>query len=472
VATPSTTSPGTTPRSPRLTALVVASALFMQNVDSTVIATALPAMAESFGSDVLRLSLALTAYMLSLAVFIPASGWIADRFGARDVFRAAIVVFCAGSALSGLAPNLPLLVAGRVVQGVGGALMVPVGRLVLLRSVPKSELVSAMAWLTVPALIGPIIGPPLGGLIVTHVNWRWVFFLNLPVGLLGLVLVSRLIPGGRPSATRALDVPGLVLSGVGLTGLIFGAELAARPLFGRAPGFAILAVGLAACGLYVRHALRSPRPVLDLRLLAVPSFGLSVHAGSLFRIGVGAVPFLLPTMLQVGFGMSAAEAGLITFSASVGAIAMKPAAAPLLRRFGFRTLLIVNGIASVVTLAACAAFRPTTPWWVLHGVLVAGGFFRSLQFTSFNTIAFADIRQHRMADATGFYSTMQQVSLTLGVVTAAAVLEGAMHLGRRAAPEAGDFAVGFAAVSVVMALSVPVVARLPRDAGAVLSGKR
>jgi len=444
----------------------------MQNVDQTVIATALPAMAGSFGADVLRLSLALTAYMLSLAVFIPASGWIADRFGPREVFRSAIVVFCAGSAMSGLAPSLALLVAGRVVQGVGGALMVPVGRLVLLRTVPKEKLVDAMAWLTVPALVGPIIGPPLGGLIVTHVSWRWVFFLNLPMGALGLVLVSRLIPGGRPMARRSLDGFGLALSGLGLAGLIFGAELAARPVVGRGAGLAVLAFGVACCALYVRHALRAPRPVLDLRLLSVPSFGLSVHAGSLFRIGVGAVPFLLPTMLQVGFGMSAAEAGLVTFSASVGALAMKPAAGPLLRRFGFRTLLICNGVVSVATLAACALFRPGTPWWAMHGVLIAGGFFRSLQFTSFNTIAFADIRQHRMADATGFYSTMQQVSLTLGVVTAAAVLEASMGAAGHATPRAGDFSVSFLAVSAVMALSVPVVARLPRDAGAVLSGRR
>lgn len=458
-------------RSPRLTALVVASALFMQNVDSTVIATALPAMAASFGSDVLRLSLALTAYMLSLAVFIPASGWIADRFGPREVFRSAIVVFCLGSALSGLAPNLPLLVLGRVVQGIGGALMVPVGRLVLLRSVPKSELVSAMAWLTMPALIGPIIGPPLGGLIVTHVSWRWVFFLNLPVGLLGIVLVSRLIPGGKPAGRRALDAPGLVLSGLALTGLIFGAELASRPIFGPELGLAILALGLGAGVLYIRHALGMPRPVLDLRLLGVPSFGVSVLAGSLFRLGVGAVPFLLPTMLQVGFGMSAADAGLVTFSASVGAIAMKPAAGPLLRRFGFRTLLLWNGVVSTLTLAACALFRPDTPWWMLHGVLIAGGFVRSLQFTSFNTIAFADIRQHRMADATGFYSTMQQVSLTLGVVAAAATLEASMHLAGRTTPAIADFSTGFLVVSAAMAASVPVVARLKSDAGSVLSGK-
>jgi EmrB/QacA subfamily drug resistance transporter len=467
-------SPGSeaTPRSPRLTALVVASALFMQNVDQTVIATALPAMAESLGADVLRLSLALTAYMLSLAVFIPASGWIADRFGARAVFRWAIVAFCAGSAFAGLAPSLALLVAGRVVQGAGGALMVPVGRLVLLRSVPKEKLIDAMAWLTVPALVGPIIGPPLGGLIVTHVSWRWVFFLNLPMGALGLVLVSRLIPGGGAQARRTLDGLGLALSGAGLAGLIFGAELAARPVFGPEAGLAILSLGLVSCALYVRHALAASRPVLDLRLLSVPSFGLSVHAGSLFRIGVGAVPFLMPTMLQVGFGMTAAQAGLITFSASVGALAMKPAAGPLLRRFGFRTLLFWNGIVSVAMLAACALFRADTPWWAMHSVLIAGGFFRSLQFTAFNTVAFADIRRHRMADATGFYSTMQQVSLTFGVVAAAAALEASMRASGRAAPQAGDFAAGFLAVSAVMALSVPVVARLPRDAGAALSGRR
>lgn len=458
-------------RPPRLTALVIASALFMQNVDSTVIATALPAMAAAFRADVVTLSLALTAYMLSLAVFIPASGWMADRFGARRVFQAAIVVFTLGSALCGLAPSLAFLVGARIVQGAGGALMVPVGRLVLLRSVPKSELVNAMAWLSVPALIGPLLGPPIGGLIVTHVSWRWIFSLNIPVGLIGLTLATRVIPDWRGTATRRLDGLGLAFSGVALAGIILGGELLTKPVFGPALGASVLAAGVVAAGLYLRHARRLARPVLDLRLLAVPSFGLTVAAGTLFRIGVGAIPFLLPSMIQLGFGRSAAEAGLITFSASVGAIAMKIAAAPLLRRFGFRRMLVVNGVLSAASIGAMGLLAASWPVWAMHLMLAVGGFFRSLQFTAFNTVAFADIRRHRMADATGFYSTAQQVSLTLGVVAAAGALEAAMGVAGHARPTAGDFSAAFFAVTAVAVLAVPVCLRLPADAGDAMAGR-
>ncbi|HYZ64328.1 MAG TPA: MFS transporter, partial [Acetobacteraceae bacterium] len=288
--------PAPNPSRTRLTALIVAFALLMQNLDSTVVATALPAMARSFGADPLQMNLALTSYLLALAVFIPVSGWMADRFGSRTVFRAAIAVFTLGSVLCGQSVSLPMLVVSRIVQGLGGAMMVPVGRLLLLRSVAKSELVAAMAWLTTPALIGPVIGPPLGGLLATYANWRWIFTINIPIGLLGTILVTRYVQEVREAAPGRLDWVGLLLSGAALSGLMFGAEMVGRSVVPPGVIAACMGAGLVAGWAYVRHARARPDPLLDLSLLRVPTFAVSVLAGSLFRVGVGAIPFLLPML--------------------------------------------------------------------------------------------------------------------------------------------------------------------------------
>jgi EmrB/QacA subfamily drug resistance transporter len=454
----------------QLTALIVACALFMQTLDGTVVATALPAMARAFGADPIHMNVALTSYLLSLAVFIPASGWMADRFGARTVFRAAIAVFTVGSIFCGMADSLGSLVLARVLQGAGGAMMVPVGRLVLLRTAAKSELVGAMALLSAPALLGPVLGPPLGGFFVTYLSWRWIFAINVPIGVLGMVLVTLFVPNVREPGASRLDLLGLVLSGTALAGTMFGLETMSRSVVPAWLSLGILGVGVGSGVLYARHARRHPAPLLDLSLMRIPTFMVSVVGGSLFRVGVGAVPFLLPLMLQLGFGNSALRSGLITFASSAGAIVMKPATTIALRWFGFRDTLLVNGVLSAVTLGLCAAFRPLWPAAAIYVVLLIGGFLRSLQFTAYNTIAYADIPPGRMSHATSLYATLQQVSLTLGVTAAAACLEATTALAGRIAPVTLDFAIAFVAISAVSLLAAPVSLLMPGDAGDELSG--
>jgi EmrB/QacA subfamily drug resistance transporter len=453
---------------PQVTALIVACALFMQNLDSTVIATALPTMARAFDVEPLRMNVALTAYLLSLAVFIPASGWVADRYGARNVFRAAILVFTIGSVLCGRAESLSFLVGSRILQGIGGAMMVPVGRLVLLRSVPKHQMVAAMAWLTMPALIGPVVGPPLGGFIVTYFSWRWIFDINVPIGVAGIILVSLFVQDVREAPPGRFDGIGLLLCGVSLSGLMFGLETAGRGMVAVTATVVMVAIGLAAAALYAWHARRTEHPLLDFSLMRIETFRVSVVAGTLFRFGIGAVPFLLPMMLQLGFGQSAAESGMITFASSAGALVMKPATQGALRRLGFRGTLIWNGVLSACLLAVTAAFRPFWPLAAIYAVLLAGGFFRSLQFTAFNTIAYADIPRERMSAATSLYSTMQQLSMTLGITAGAGTLEASMILARHAALM--DFSTAFLAVSVLALLASPICATLPPDAGNEMSG--
>ncbi len=455
----------------RLTALIVATALFMQNLDSTVIATALPAMARSFHAEPLHMSVALTSYLISLSVFIPASGWVADRFGTRQVFRVAIVIFTLGSVCCGLAPSLLALVLARILQGLGGAMMLPVGRLLLLRSVSRAQMVAAMAWLTMPALIGPILGPPLGGFIVTYLSWRWVFDINVPIGVIGVIAVSLFIEDtrGQGLPTR-LDGWGLALAGLAMAAIMAGLETLGRGIVPLSWTLACLALGIACVLAYARHARGREHPALDFSLLGIPTFASSVIAGSLFRIAVGAMPFLLPLMLQLTFGKTPMQSGLITFASAAGALLMKPVAPPLLRRFGFRNVLTLNGALAAAFIALCASFRPGWPGLVLDGILFISGFFRSLQFTAFNAIAYGDVARARMSAATTLYSTIQQLTLTLGIVIGAATLEIAAHLQRHASATRADYDIAFLVVAFLAFLSVPLSARLSADAGAALSG--
>ncbi len=387
----------------RVTAIIIASALFMQSLDSTIIATALPAMAHSFHIPPLHMSVALTSYLISLSIFIPASGWVADRFGARQVFRSAIVVFTIGSIFCGFAPSLSVLVVARVFQGLGGAMMVPVGRLVLMRSISHSQMVSAMAWLTMPALLGPVIGPPLGGFIVSYTDWRWIFDINVPVGIIGVIAVTRFIPDVREEGRGGkLDARGLILSGLAMALLMAGFETTGRDLVPLDWTLSAYAAGLAACALYWWHAKHHPNPVLDFSLLALPTFAIPILAGSLFRIAVGALPFLLPLMLQLNFGFTPLASGLVTFASAAGAILMKPAAPPLLARFGFRNVLIWNGTLAALAMSLCAAFEPSWPSLVMSLILFAGGFsplpaiHRLYRHRLWRYSALAHVRRHQL----------------------------------------------------------------------------
>jgi EmrB/QacA subfamily drug resistance transporter len=451
--------------------LIVAVALFMETMDSTVIATSLPAIAADLGEDPVALKLALTSYLLSLAVFIPLSGWVADRFGARTVFRAAIAVFTLGSAACGFAQGLPDFVAFRILQGIGGAMMVPVGRLVILRTVPKSELISALAWLTIPALMGPVIGPPLGGFISTFTSWRWIFWINIPIGIVGIILATRYIANIREEQLPPLDVKGFILSSVGLAGLAFGITNIGQGLFSPQIVLALLAVGAVGCFLYVRHARVTPAPLLDLNLLKIDTFYASVVGGFVFRIGMGALPFLLPLLFQLGFGLSAFQSGLLTFASAVGAVAMKTTAGPIIRRFGFKPILVANAIVSGLFIAAVALFTSGTPYAIVLAVLLAGGFFKSLQFTAINSIAYADIDSPAMSRATSFTSVVQQLSLSAGVAVGALVLE-MERMGRPdARVVAEDFVPAFLLVGALAASSALIFMRLPKGAGASLSAR-
>ncbi|WP_428247846.1 MFS transporter [Ferrovibrio sp.] len=452
--------------------LIVACALFMENLDSTVLATSLPAIAHAFGESPLKLNLAITSYLFALAVFIPISGWMADRYGTRTVFRTAIIVFTLGSILCGLSQSFWELVGARVLQGMGGAMMVPVGRLLVIRSTSKAELVRAMAFLTLPALIGPVIGPPLGGFLTTYLSWRWIFWINVPFGILGVILVSIYIPNTRAAAVPPLDRSGFLLSSISLLGLVFGFETIGRDLMPAWAPPVLIGCGAVGLWLYLRHARRTEYPVLDLRLLQVQTFRTSITAGLFFRIGVGAVPFLLPLMLQIGFGLSAFQSGMITFASAVGALAMKATAGPILRLFGFRSVLLANAVVSGFFISILGFFRPDWPAWMMLGLLLAGGFFRSLQFTSMNTLAYADIPTERMSAATSFYAMAQQVTLSAGVAIGALVLHlTALMAGDRALVP-GDFTPAFLTVGLASIASVLFLLPLPKNAGEEVSGHR
>ena len=456
----------------RVIPLIVATALFMENMDSTVIATSLPAIAADIGSSPLTLKLAITSYLLSLAVFIPASGWTADRFGARMVFALAVAVFMAGSIGCALSGSVTDFVIARILQGMGGAMMTPVGRLVLLRSIDKSALVNAMAWVTVPALIGPVIGPPLGGFITTYFSWHWIFLINIPIGLIGIFMAMKFIDPIKSVNPERFDLYGLVLAGIGLGGIAFGLSVAGLNLLPWSVVAALIAIGSISMTLYVIHARRTTSPVLDFGLLHLPTMRGSIIGGFLFRLGIGALPFLLPLLMQIGFGLSPFKSGLVTFASAVGAMGMKTLAARIIRTFGFRNLMTINAIVSSLFLAACALFTVNTPLLLIMIILVVGGFFRSLEFTAINTVAYAEVEPARMSRATTLVSVNQQLAISAGVAVGAFSVESTLWWRHATELSANDFAPAFLVVSIISAFSSWFFWQMPDDAGHEISGRK
>ena len=456
----------------RTISLIVGCAIFLEQVDGTVLATALPTMARDFGVSAPAMSVAVTSYLLALAVLIPVSGAIADRFGAKRVFNSAMVVFIIGSVLCSLTHSLSMMVAARLVQGAGGAMMGPVGRLVILRTVERKHLVSSMMWTLIPAVLGTMAGPPLGGFIVQYFDWRWIFYINVPIGALGYWLVRRYVPevhsGTRPAP---FDWLGFALCSIGLSCLLFGLELFGENTPMR-NGVVLVAIGAAACLAYIGHAKRREHPAVDLTLLRIDSFRLSVISGALMRITQGAQPFLLPLLLQIGLGFSALRSGQLILAISVGALLARLLTTRLLRWIGFRRVMLYNGVLAGLSYAVCAFFRADWPFWLMFGLLVGCGVIMSVQFTAYNTIAYEAVPTERMSAANSFYSTLQQLMLSVGVCCGALILKLAMAASHNSEPSRLNFSVAFLVVTLISLSSTYWHRAFAHDAGHEMSGHR
>jgi EmrB/QacA subfamily drug resistance transporter len=449
--------------------LVIGCAFFMEGLDSTMIAVAIPDMARSLGENPLRLNLVITSYLLSLAVFIPLSGWIADRLGARVVFCAAIAIFATGSALCGLSTSLPVMLLMRVVQGFGGAMMTPVGRLILLRSFPRSGLVSAMNWMTIPAMIGPTVGPIVGGVLTTYVSWRAIFYLNVPIGVTGVVLALYLIENFRAPAPTPLDLRGFVIAGFGLACLEFAIENLGRPMVPTGVGALFFPAACAVLVVYVRHARQHEDPILDLRLLRIRTFRIGTLTGGLCRMGLDATPFLLPLLFQVGFGLSPLQSGLLIFSSSLGAMLVRTFSGLLLRIFGFRRLLAGNACLAAAVTAACGLLRPDTAVWLIVPLLLLSGCVRSIQYLGLNTVSYADVPGPLLSKSTSVGGVAQQLARGFGVAVGAALLA---VIAGSARVTVSDFALAFFLIALIPLLSALGFLRLSPVDGAEVSGHR
>jgi len=456
-------------------ALLVAGAFFMEFLDGTVIATALPDMAKSFGVQAVDLNIGISAYLITLAVLIPASGWIADRFGARKVFTLALAIFTLASVLCGLATSVDQFVAMRVLQGMGGALMVPVGRLAVLRTTPKHLLITAIATLTWPALVAPIIGPPLGGFITSYATWRWIFFINVPLGLIAIVLALRIIPDISEETRRPFDTPGFIATSVAMVSLVCAMEMMGAQQVNTTLTLALVATGVVTLIYALRHFRRARWPMIRLDALQVPTFRVTMYGGSLFRASISAVPFLLPLMFQVGFGMDAFHSGLLVLAVFVGNLTIKPATTPLIRSLGFKRLLLINGSLNVLALLACAFLTPQTPVWLVMLILYLGGVFRSIQFTAISTLAFADVPSAQMSYANTLFSTATQLAVGLGITLGAI----GIRIGEKVSETMGiagmpgmSFRLAFVAIALICLVGMVDTLRLTKNAGSAVSSKK
>ncbi|MCO5089655.1 DHA2 family efflux MFS transporter permease subunit [Bosea sp. (in: a-proteobacteria)] len=462
-----------TQRTPRLRILIpvmVAMAFLMEQLDSTIITTAIPDMARSLGTSPVHLNTAVTAYVLTVAAFIPVSGWMADRFGARRVFIAALAIFTIASALCGVANSYGMLVAMRILQGLGGAMMTPVGRLILLRSFPRREMMTAMLYMTLPAIIGPVIGPLLGGFLTTYLSWRWIFYANIPFGIAGIVLALRCLDDARSETRSRFDLRGFLMVGSGIVLLQFALENVSHPVVSTPMMLSLSFTGVLLLFLFAHHARTAASPVVDLTLFRDRAFAVGTLAGGLSRIAINGVPFLLPLMLQLGFGMSAIASGSLTFLISAGAVLSRWAMSSLLRRFGFAKLLTGSAITSAILLAGFALIGETTPAWAIMLYIFIFGLVRAAHFMGTNTLAYADLSDSRLSSATSLGGILQQLSVSLGVSVSASLL-AVLNLDNGPLTT-GDFHVAFLVLAILPLLAIPGFLLLRDEDGRQVSGYR
>jgi EmrB/QacA subfamily drug resistance transporter len=454
--------------------ILVATAFFMENLDGTVIATALPQMGKTFHVNPVDLNIGMTAYLLMLAVFIPISGWVADKVGARSVFVAAIAVFTISSVLCGLSNGIIAFTCARIIQGIGGAMMVPVGRLVVLRTTEKHKLMEAIAYITWPALVAPVVGPPVGGYITTYFSWHWIFFLNVPLGIIGIVLSFLWIPNLKEDRVKRFDWIGFILSATACVTFMYGMELVGREDATWKPTSLYLACGCVLGIMAVIHFRRTATPLLNLDLLKIKTFAVTIEGGSIFRVAISVSPFLLPLMFQVGFGLNAFRSGMLMLGLFAGNLSMKPATTFVLRRFGFRAVLIWNGMLTAIMMLGCAALFPSTSRTIMLVILFVNGLCRSMQFTCLSTLSFADIPKPDLSSATSFFSMITQMSMGMGVAVGAiflrvaGLLDGNVH----GAPTTREFHIAFFLVAGLTVLGTIDCFSLDREAGALVSGHR
>ncbi|NSZ19816.1 DHA2 family efflux MFS transporter permease subunit [Agrobacterium vitis] len=448
--------------------LIVGAALFMQMLDGTVVASALPAIARSFGESPVRLNAIITIYLLTAAATIPVSGWLADRFGARSTFIFAICIFTISSGICGLTDSFYQLLAARCLQGFGGAMMVPVGRIIILRNTPKSQLLRAMSLLTLPAIIGPIIGPIIAGALITYASWRWIFIINIPIGFFGIILTLLYIKHNARRKGVSFDAKGFALTGVGLPLIIVGMFGAAKGAAGADIYYASLIVGIVLLALYVYILPRISNPILDLRLFTIYSFNAATVAGGLCRAGFGALPFLLALLLQIGFHLSAMDAGLISFTSAIGALMSKPILQHLIRKFGIKNIIILMCCLNFLIIILYGMFKPGIPYYIIVSGLVFGGFVRSCLFTSLNALAYLDISDHQSSKASGLSSVMQQVFTVVGVGIASLVLQILITRSGTANITPDQIGTTFIVMAIISIISIFWFIGLPRDTGSEL----
>lgn len=443
---------------------------FMENLDATIIATALPAMATQFGVMPVDLNVGISAYVLAVAIFIPVGGWLADRFGAQYIFTSAITLFTCASILCGMSESLSTFILARVLQGIAGAMMVPVGRLIVVRCTPKEKLVQAIAYITWPGLVAPILGPPIGGFIVTHFGWKWIFYLNIPLGLLGIYFACKLVENIKFKEVGKFDLVGFALIASACASIMYGFEKVGQDVQQFLPYLWLVALGIGLFAVAVFYMKRAAHPLLRFEIMQYPTFSVSLMGGSVFRIAMSAIPFLLPLLFQEVFHFSAFQAGLCILAVFVGNLAMKPFTTPLMKRFGFKNILVVNGILGAFAIGSCALFTPQTPWVVMLGLMFLSGLSRSMQFTCYNSMSFAEITPQYKRYATTQYSLFFQMSVGVSVAISALMLRSFSQFNHHLQPMLLDFQYTFIAIGLFSLISLKDSLKLSQHAGSAVSG--